>query len=29
MTAVEAWAKKEANEKKRKEALDKKRATLV
>ena len=29
MTIVEAWAKKEANEKKRKEAIDKKRATLV
>ena len=29
MTAAEAWAKKEANEKKQKEALDKKRATLV
>jgi hypothetical protein len=29
MTAGEAWKKKDANEKKRKEALDKKRVTLI
>jgi hypothetical protein len=29
MTIEEAWAKKDANDKKRKEALDKKRAILV